>query len=442
MDQKIALAIFISILVLFNFRSKSTNFENHIKFLKNLRESENESIFESLLSKIKETKYRDFIDLYLSPDFKNALEKLKDSKYETKIIETMFHNISNTPVILSDSDLKHSYSYKRLPDIIGIGSKKCGTTAFQYYLGLHPEIKASQFEAHFFDGDESYQKGISHYLKKLPTVNNSSNVVFEKTPRLVVMQGIPEKIIQTHSHFSEDDNVLFVHIYCDPVKRVVSDFAHTVKAKEKKDNPCRKMLHSQKFKNGDLNFYLETMLPKIEACRDDTKKCPDSPRFNFNQTVKNAYYTDNKIFPGCIWSIVTNGFYSISIKEWIDHPEIGLEKMIFINGEDLIEDLPRIFTKFESILKDKRILRNKNQSFYRTNRFIRDDETGFWCYRPVGWRDGERKCVTDERPLGRTRGDTPNSNKIILSKKNRVRLERLYKPYMIEFEEMIRSRKI
>ena len=55
----------------------------------------------------------------------------------------------------------------------------------------------------------------------------------------------------------------------------------------------------------------------------------------------------------------------------------------------------------------------------------------------------KRKCLIDENPhRGRTRGNTPKSKEIILSEKNLVRLQRLFKPYMLEFEEMIRSRKI
>ena len=344
------------------------------------------------------------------------------------------------------------FSYKRLPDIICIGSKKCGTSAFQYYLGLHPDIKANNGEPHFFDtlvlkDKKGTQENINHYLKKLPFAHKSSDLIFEKTPKLVVVEGVPEKINQTvgnqETNFHLDDMV-FVHIYCDPIKRLVSDFVHSVKGPvTKKRMKCHSVIKERY--NGDLNIYLKKMLPKIFACqfgnpnlglyKNRNINCPD-PKFNFNQTIQRVDFPDTQPMPGCSWSIITNGLYSILIKKWLNHPKIGLDKMIFINGDELIRDLPRIIIKFEDILIERNLLSKK---YFKMERFEKDHSTGFWCYRP---ENGVRKCLADNHPnKGRTRGQSKNI-KYTLSTENRLDLEKLFRPYQNEFEKIIDSNKI
>src|SRR5688500_1196803 len=45
-----------------------------------------------------------------------------------------------------------------LPDLVGIGAMKCGTSSLHYYLGLHPEIQMSQpKELHFFLDSAAFQ---------------------------------------------------------------------------------------------------------------------------------------------------------------------------------------------------------------------------------------------------------------------------------------------
>ena len=54
----------------------------------------------------------------------------------------------------------------RLPNIICIGAKKCGTGALQQFLSGHPQIVRTSSkvdEPHFFDQDENYEKGVDYY---------------------------------------------------------------------------------------------------------------------------------------------------------------------------------------------------------------------------------------------------------------------------------------
>ena len=54
---------------------------------------------------------------------------------------------------------------QRLPDIIIIGAKKCGTRALIDFLKLHPYLKSAGPEIHFFD--KHYAKGLKWYKSKV-----------------------------------------------------------------------------------------------------------------------------------------------------------------------------------------------------------------------------------------------------------------------------------
>ena len=71
---------------------------------------------------------------------------------------------------------------RRFPDFIVIGMQKCGTTALQYFLNYHPQLKSpSEGELHYFEREGNYQKGYEHYLNEMPFVSDEQ-FVFEKTP--------------------------------------------------------------------------------------------------------------------------------------------------------------------------------------------------------------------------------------------------------------------
>ena len=58
---------------------------------------------------------------------------------------------------------------RKFPDFIVIGMQKCGTTALQYFLNYHPQLKSpSEGELHFFEREGNYQKGYEYYLNQMP----------------------------------------------------------------------------------------------------------------------------------------------------------------------------------------------------------------------------------------------------------------------------------
>ena len=75
--------------------------------------------------------------------------------------------------------------HKLLPNVIGLGAKKCGTTALHYYMTAHPKVKVSQDHEELAFFDKKWENGIDWYLEKLPEVAEDE-IVFEKTPKYFV----------------------------------------------------------------------------------------------------------------------------------------------------------------------------------------------------------------------------------------------------------------
>lgn len=68
------------------------------------------------------------------------------------------HTIEVTRNITSSTNVKAA---RRLPSVIIIGAKKCGTRALLEYLRLHSDIKTAGPEPHFFD--RYYHLGLEWY---------------------------------------------------------------------------------------------------------------------------------------------------------------------------------------------------------------------------------------------------------------------------------------
>ena len=224
------------------------------------------SPIENLLKLIKITKYKDYLELYYNLEFQSYFIKLKSKEEKYEILLKMFHYEWNFPVkkliprngtqelinLFNPLHLPEGYIYDilknppdktinllgetiseynknlirpyihRYPDVIGIGSKKCSTSAFNYYMRLHPNFSATDKEYHFFDWYYS-KHDKEWYLQQTTPINDTRKVVFEKTPRYFTEFGIPEKMAETLPNYEE---IKFILIICDPVKRAYSDWAH------------------------------------------------------------------------------------------------------------------------------------------------------------------------------------------------------------------------
>ena len=90
-------------------------------------------------------------------------------------------------------------SHERLPDFIGIGTPKAGTTWLCRLLNQHPNISIStKKEIHYFSSEDNYGKGIEWYLSNL-NVSDKNKLIGEfSTKYLKNFQKVIPRIKSTY----------------------------------------------------------------------------------------------------------------------------------------------------------------------------------------------------------------------------------------------------
>ena len=119
------------------------------------------------------------------------------------------------------SSLKNNEGY-RVPDVIGIGAEKCGTTSLHYYLRAHPEIGVQRVkEMQFFIDSGTWHKGVDWYIRQFPlnakTLMESHGGGYSAYPK---QMGVPERI-----HDLVPDARL-IYVVRDPIERIISRYVH------------------------------------------------------------------------------------------------------------------------------------------------------------------------------------------------------------------------
>ncbi|XP_052818864.1 heparan sulfate glucosamine 3-O-sulfotransferase 2-like [Mya arenaria] len=154
-------------------------------------------------------------------------------------------NFNHIPLLVENLSSKPLDEHiRRLPKVIIIGVKKCGTRALLEYLKLHPLIKAPGPEPHFFD--RNYHRGLDWYRSIMPSTKEHE-ITMEKTPRYFVSPDVPERI------YNMSPNTKLVIVVRDPVIRALSDFTQAVSKNEVESNMTfrRRVLR----RDGDINIH-------------------------------------------------------------------------------------------------------------------------------------------------------------------------------------------
>nr|XP_045608356.1 heparan sulfate glucosamine 3-O-sulfotransferase 6-like [Procambarus clarkii] len=104
---------------------------------------------------------------------------------------------------------------RRLPHVLIIGAKKSGTRALLAFLRVHPSIRASGPEIHYFD--RFYSRGLSWYRNQLP-LSLEGQLTVEKTPAYFTTPGVPARV---KADLPAAKLLLVVR---NPVTRALSDY--------------------------------------------------------------------------------------------------------------------------------------------------------------------------------------------------------------------------
>ena len=144
---------------------------------------------------------------------------------------------------------------KLLPNVIGLGVKKCGTTALHYYMNAHPKVKVppEHEELGFFDRRFNY--GLDWYLERLPYIADDE-IVFEKTPKYFVFPPSLDRIAQTVP------NVKFIILLCNPIDRAYSDYSHKMR------KSSRFRMHMVKNGIKDFDSYVQKYSPELRNMKE------------------------------------------------------------------------------------------------------------------------------------------------------------------------------
>nr|CAB3254151.1 heparan sulfate glucosamine 3-O-sulfotransferase 3B1-like [Phallusia mammillata] len=285
---------------------------------------------------------------------------------------------------------------KRLPHIIGIGSKKCGTGAFRHFLRFHSKVQVSLCEPHFFD--DSYNKGTEYYKSLLPW-SNTSEYTFEKTPKYIVTGGVPKRIISTY----EKEGLptpKFVLVVCDPVQRAFSDFS-----KAKRNTGYKTGVVGQ-FQN--FEEYVEYALNKIRTLAPPVTE------------GVHAFYSHMKELESKIeLRFLTRGIYSYFLENWYQY--FPRKDFVIVDGDRLLTEPGEVMVKAQEQLGLEVEIGPEN--------FIFNREKGFYC---IKYNNTNTSCLSPAK--GRTR--TVKNGTVLqpkLSKETRRRLDEFYRPFLERF---------
>lgn len=199
---------------------------------------------------------------------------------------------------------------KRLPKIVIVGVKKGGTRALMEFLRIHPDIRATGPEVHFFD--RNYYMGLDWYRQQMPPTL-PGQLTMEKTPSYFVTKDVPKRI------YKMNKKTKLIVVVRDPVTRAISDYTQAASKRP--------------------------MLPfeKLAFLNSDTGLVNTS------------------------WGAIKIGVYSRYLGRWLKY--FPLEQMHFVNGEELITEPAKIMHEVQHFLDLKQIISDKHFYFNETKGF-------------------------------------------------------------------------
>ena len=212
---------------------------------------------------------------------------------------------------VSNFDPEEGENRKRLPNAIIIGVKKGGTRALLEILKIHPSIRASSSEVHFFDRDENYEQGLEWYRQQMPT-SLPGQITIEKSPSYFITPKVPERV------YRMSKSVKLIAIVRDPTRRAISDYTQSLGRK------------------------------------------PDNPPFE-EMAVKDNGEVDED------WSKIAFGRYAEHLALWLKY--FPVSQIHFVSGEELIKRPAKEIKLVERFLNIKPFITEKNFYFNESKGF-------------------------------------------------------------------------
>ncbi|XP_063961706.1 heparan sulfate glucosamine 3-O-sulfotransferase 3A1-like [Lytechinus pictus] len=221
---------------------------------------------------------------------------------------------------------------KRLPDVVVLGTKKCGTGALRVFLDTHPSVVFSKkAEAKFFT--QNYKKGLDWYVQIMrPTANGQ--VGMEKSPGYFFSSEAARRI---KSDLPESTK--FIVILCNPVRRTISEFTfeqlNKIKDKFQVDTDEAKVIAKRTFNSSKFEKYITTSSGRIRTNVD----------------------------------IITHSMYDKYILSWLKL--FSRSRFLFVDGDNFTHNPVTVLNEIEQFIDVPR--------YFNSSRFYFDKEKGFFC---------------------------------------------------------------
>jgi hypothetical protein len=171
-----------------------------------------------------------------------------------------------------------------------VGAQKAGTTTLHDILKQHPDIYLPEKkEAHYFDLEERYIKGIQWYINNFYMNYSGEKICGEITPEYLYFEKVPERLFREFG-----SNLKLVFIFRNPIDRA---FSHYLMNK-------RRLIEDNTFE---------------KATKLEIERISQGEFENFN------------------YSYLSRGFYALQLKRYLKY--FPLNNMHFINFEqDLVKN--------------------------------------------------------------------------------------------------------
>merc|ERR1712071_211291 len=148
------------------------------------------------------------------------------------------------------------------------------------------------------------------------------------------------------------------------------------------------------------------------------KKAQSMGKAAFAKWVKHLYYTKSREY-----MILTNGFYDINLREFID-AGFTRDQFYIINGERLYTEPGKIFKEFETFMGLPEYFGGANAA----GEFKINPATGYYCFYRTG--NSEPYCLPKSK--GRTRGGSTGKVQGMTAETRQLLVD-FYRPFTEEF---------
>nr|XP_018672475.2 heparan sulfate glucosamine 3-O-sulfotransferase 4-like [Ciona intestinalis] len=286
----------------------------------------------------------------------------------------------------SKHDANLSITQNSVPDVIGLGIRKCGTGVFVKFLEKHGSFaipKYINYETEYFT--RNYVKGLDWYKSLFKDVA-SDKVKVEKTPHYYYTEpyDMAERMLKLNP------NLKVFLILCEPAARAYSCFVHH------NFDLFGKYEWPEFFER-----YVNNTLPNLQEWLQE---------YTYQQQetlVMERWWGRSE----CLIA----GLYALHLKRW--KAKFDDSKLLILNGDEIMRNPGPSYEKFQDFVGVERRLRQED--------WVKNNETGHFCLRPPADRS-QIYCLDDGIAKARTRSllaaNTPTIESL-------AALKAFYEPY-------------